>query len=300
MWIKSLELTRERRWTSYLKSILKPWPARVERTLVESDKPIRVVFVGMGRHAQRRFLPAISGIAGFSVESAVVRWNFPAPPFSVRCTTNLDEELLDPKIQAAVVSVPTSIIAQISALCLASGMHVYSECPAALSAGDLRLLERASARGGHPVFQVGYQLRALPDIRTLAGRLRSSPAWTLDVSFHSIYHLCDLMSFLAGSGRPQSVRAISRNELKLVFSSDRVVRMTLAPGPLVIRAEISGIDPIVLEIGSGAEPENYRGGFLNFESAVRGREPSLCSLADLENTLSIYSAVRFRRLIRTP
>lgn len=282
MWMKAVELTRERRWVQYLASLARCRPARIPRRAVTSAEPIQIAFVGMGRHATLRLLPAIAALPRFK-----------------RCTTDLDDVLRDPAIQAVVVAVPTSISAQIAARCLAAGLHVYCECPAALSECDIRMLDRAAVAGGNPVFQVGYQLRAIPRIQTLAGQTRSSAEpWILEISFHSVYHLCDLVSFFEGDPQVRYAAASGPSDVKLVFASGHTVRIVLKAGPLGLNLTGMGHEAVSLKIDSGGASETYQNMFLNFEASLRECASPLCGLADLKKTFSIYRTVCALRVRR--
>lgn len=297
MWIKAVELTRQRQWVPYLKSMTTPWPAKISRDPVRPGEPLHTAVVGPGRHARKRLLPVLGDLAGFSLELGVVRRMFSDPAVSFDLTTDFNAMLADPELQAAVVAVPSSILAQVASRCLAAGLHVYCECPAALSSGDLDVLERAAIAGSAPQCQIGYNLRALAELQSLSHLTRAPHgSWRLEISFHSLYHLCDLISFLAGPIPAISVRAAGQT-FEILFQNDRHVFSQLSPGPLKIQFDPRTGPPVTVEIETPDAVVGYQRMFQNFESAVRGQGSLICPLADLRAGFSLYAAVRRARFL---
>ncbi len=293
MWIKALALTQERRWPLYIIYRLRRAPSRISREPIRDGEPVRIAIVGMGRHARSRLVPAIREELGLSLKLAVTRRTDPGADYPQ--TGELSDLLSNPEIQAAVISVPTSILAQVSSLCLSAGLHVYCECPAVLSDGDLRGIRRAVESGGQPAFMTGYHIRGLAEIQPMAVVAREKRVgWKLEATFHSLYHLTDLAHFLLGDTPLRRIDA-SASDVRLEFSSGHTADLRLRPGPLTVRMEGSDGTRFVSEIPPFG-PNHYAGILQNFEATARGRASPLCGIESLSADWSAYKRIRMARV----
>lgn len=302
MWIKLIALTQERRWGSYLRHILRPGPSKAARTRPPDGRPIGVAIIGLGRHAQARILPAIRQVDGMVVRKAVVR-RVPGGSGDLHLTDRIDDVWSDPDIHAAVVSVPTSILAQTAVACLRAGLPVYCECPAALSDGDIRVLKSAMHAGGHPGFQVGYHLRGIPEIRSLVDDVRNCAETTrVELRSHSLYHLCDLASFVSG-GQASWTLQVTTGGVEIRFRDGPVIDIRLTHDMFSVkwfRGERMAREIVFTNF----VPEHYTGMLTNFASTIRQTAAPFCGIGALESGWSLYASVRramlLNRLVPTP
>lgn len=296
MWIKAVELLRQNLVADYLSFCFAKKFQAIRRRPIEPGQAIATAIVGLGRHARLRLAPALRDMPGFSLKAGVVRRRIQDMTPHLHVTARLDDVLADPDIRAAVVAAPASILAQIAARCLDAGLHVYCECPGAMSCGDIRALDQAQASAPHRlVFQVGYHFRSTPEIQAMAARIRGGrmDAWNLTITFHSLYHLADLVQFLAGRDAIQSVKASGRDEFCLGASGGRTILLRLKPGPLTLEASFGGN----VTVQDPNAKEFYLNMFQDFESAIRSGTSPVSPIADLAGSFSIYNSLRQARLL---
>jgi predicted dehydrogenase len=87
-------------------------------------------------------------------------------------TTDLDEVLADPEVDAVDVCLPTPVHREVTERALAAGKHVFLEKPIALTVEDADAIVQAAEKSGR-LFMVGLVLRFWPEYVELKRRVDS-------------------------------------------------------------------------------------------------------------------------------
>ncbi len=151
------------------------YPDGVSETLPKVSAPTakpssaggcRLAVVGAGGFARTMLLPKLKGIAGVSLETIVTTRGMSAAHSQeafgfAKATTDLDDVLQDPNIDALLIATPHSSHARLTAQALAAGKHVFVEKPLALSREELAQVAEARAKS-EAFFTVGFNRRFAP------------------------------------------------------------------------------------------------------------------------------------------
>jgi predicted dehydrogenase len=92
------------------------------------------------------------------MDSDAVRARSAGESFGVRCSTEYEELLADPGVEAVVLATPTGLHAEMIESAARAGKHVFVEKPLAFEMGDATRAI-AAARAAHVYLQVGFQRR---------------------------------------------------------------------------------------------------------------------------------------------
>jgi predicted dehydrogenase len=93
---------------------------------------------------------------------------------SCRATSNGEEAILDPSVQAVIVSTPHASLAPLTLIAVQAGKHVLVEKPGAIKSADLKKIQSVAAESGSlvrigfnhrysPAFQKAYELTRSDD-----------------------------------------------------------------------------------------------------------------------------------------
>ncbi len=126
----------------------------------------RLAVVGAGGFARTMLLPKLKGMAGVSLETIVTTRGMSAAHSQeafgfAKATTDLEEVLQDPDIDALLIATPHSSHARLTAQALAAGKPVFVEKPLALSREELAQVAEARAESD-AFFTVGFNRRFAP------------------------------------------------------------------------------------------------------------------------------------------
>lgn len=187
---------------------------------------MRVVVAGVGAFGQKH-LDAINAIKGIEVAAVVGREAGPtaavAKKYGVaQATTDLDQALHLPGVDAAILATPTQMHAEQAIRCLRAGKHVQVEIPLADSWKDAEAVEHIQKETGL-VCMVGHTRRFNPshqwihnriakgelkiqqmDVQTFFFRrtnmnaLGQPRSWTDHLLWHHAAHTVDLFQYQTG------------------------------------------------------------------------------------------------------
>ena len=138
----------------------------------------RLAVVGAGGFARTMLLPKLKGMAGVSLDTIVTTRGMSAAHSAesfgfAKATTDLEEVLRDPSIDALLIATPHSSHARLTAQALAAGKHVFVEKPLALSREELAEVAAARAES-EAFFTVGFNRRFAPMIREAKAAIAST------------------------------------------------------------------------------------------------------------------------------
>ena len=139
----------------------------------------RLAVVGAGGFARTMLLPKLKGMAGVSLETIVTTRGMSAAHSQeafgfAHATTDLDDVLQDPNIDALLIATPHSSHARLTVQALAAGKHVFVEKPLALNREELAQVAAARAEG-EAFFTVGFNRRFAPMVRDAKSAIASTP-----------------------------------------------------------------------------------------------------------------------------
>ena len=188
-----------------------------------SENPLRIGFIGAGRHARSMLYPSLHFVPGVRLTAIATRTAASAAQaeadFHVRCYTGYENLLADDGVEAVIVAVSGGMAAQVSAAALAAGKHVLCETPGIVSPEDAARVGNALS-GGNRVYQVAFCLRYAPIYRKLKGlldawRAEGEGAFCLDIRYYEwIHHFYNLSLYLAGD--VAQVRAWERGKSRRI------------------------------------------------------------------------------------
>lgn len=209
-----------------------PMP-RARSVSARADGPIRVGLIGAGNYASSMLLPhlksnsavelaAVATTSSLSAENARQKFRFS------RATTDLEDVLADPTIDAVIIATRHSSHARLVCEALRAGKATYVEKPLALTFEELRDIRLAIAESGNARLMVGFNRRFAPLIGTMVERFKhaqtplvlqyrvhagqlDSASWYLDSTEGSRFageagHFFDVLAYLTRS-RPVAVSA---------------------------------------------------------------------------------------------
>jgi predicted dehydrogenase/NADPH:quinone reductase-like Zn-dependent oxidoreductase len=132
---------------------------------------VTVGVIGCGLFGQTVLLPALRAIRGIRLRTVATQSGLSARHLGERlgferCTTDVQEVLMDPEIQAVVIATRNDTHASLAAESLRRGKDVFVEKPLALSALELRVVTQAHADSGR-VLVVGFNRRYSPVVKSL-------------------------------------------------------------------------------------------------------------------------------------
>ncbi len=211
------------------KTMVSVKPATLKRT--EGEK-VRVGFIGCGNFTRSVLLPEMKGVKGAKIRAIAASSGINTKPMAEKynaayVTTDVEEILGDPEIDAVVISTRHDLHAPFAIAALKAGKHVMVEKPMAMNVKDsLKIADLAGKEGLHLI--VGHNRRYAPLTRRL---LKSRPSsggavaqytvsirrlppdhWTLNEAegggrlLGESDHFFDILNLFAGS-RPRSVYA---------------------------------------------------------------------------------------------
>jgi 2-hydroxy-4-carboxymuconate semialdehyde hemiacetal dehydrogenase len=216
---------------------------------------VRLAFLGYGSIA-RQYARALLALNGLDVQLASVmgRVKESADEFAAefgipRSTTSLDDVLHDEAVDAVVITSPSELHADQTALCLSAGKHVLCEIPLATSLGDVdRLIELADrtdrrlmvchtqryypallearrqiARGGLTPYSIvsRYMFQRRANVNWV-GRQRS---WTDNLLWHHGCHAVDAALWLLGATAADVQAQIARPSGPLGIPMDLAIAL---------------------------------------------------------------------------
>ncbi|HEX7242818.1 MAG TPA: bi-domain-containing oxidoreductase [Longimicrobiaceae bacterium] len=225
---------------------------------------VRVALVGAGAFAKGMHLPNLQALADrYHLRAVVSRTGHNAAAAAAQfgaeyATTELDEVLRDPEVDAVIVATRHNLHAPMVLRALEAGKHVLVEKPLALVEPELEeveaFYERAEARGGPaPVLLTGFNRRFSPFARRALEivRERSNPmivsyrmnaghvprdSWLHDEegggrNLGEACHVYDLFTFLTGSRVADvTARAIVPRTGHYLASDNFVATLTFEDG----------------------------------------------------------------------
>ena len=129
----------------------------------------RLAVVGAGGFARTMLLPKLKGMTGVSLETIVTTRGMSAAHGQdafgfAHATTDLEDVLQDPNIDALLIATPHASHARLTAQALAAGKPVFVEKPLALSREELAQVAAARAES-EAFFTVGFNRRFAPMMR---------------------------------------------------------------------------------------------------------------------------------------
>jgi len=189
--------------------------------------------IGAGNYASSMLLPhfkgnsavklaAVATTSSLSAENARQKFGFG------RATTDFNDVLADPTIDAVIIATRHSSHAKLVCAALRAGKATYVEKPLALTLAELRDIWLSIAESGNARLMVGFNRRFAPLIGTIAERFKHAQtplvlqyrvhagqldgaSWYLDTAEGSRFageagHFFDVLAYLAQS-RPVTVSA---------------------------------------------------------------------------------------------
>lgn len=182
-------------------------------------------------------------------------------------TTDLDEAIADPEVDAVDICLPTPLHRAVTEQALAAGKAVFLEKPIALTVEDAEAIGAAAAASGS-VFMVGMVLRFWPEYVELQrlvseGRLGRP----LAISAHRLSPPADWNDWMAdrsqSGGTPVDLMIHDLDQLNWLLGTPRsVFASEPAPGHVQAIVEYDGASGVVE--GSMAMPRSYP-----FSSSIR-------------------------------
>lgn len=119
-----------------------------------------IALIGLGKHAARTVIPAITRTASVHLARIVVRNRASAidqhPQLAGLITDDIDAALADPEVSIVYVATPLSTHAGLARMALASGKHVICEKPVGMSLAEATGLCAQAADAGLGLFEVDY------------------------------------------------------------------------------------------------------------------------------------------------
>ena len=133
--------------------------------------PVTIGVIGAGLFAQTVLFPALRRLRGVRLRTIATQTGLSARHAAdrlsfERCTTEADEVLDDPEIQAVIIATRHDLHARLAIDALRRGKHVLVEKPLALTAADVRAVLGAHAVSSR-VLMVGFNRRFSPLARAL-------------------------------------------------------------------------------------------------------------------------------------
>lgn len=213
-------------------SRLLPTP-RAQPASARAEGRINLGLIGAGNYACSMLLPhfkgngavklaAVATTSSLSAENARQKFGFG------RATTDFNDVLADPTIDAVIIATRHSSHARLVCAALRAGKATYVEKPLALTLDELRDIRLAIAESGNARLMVGFNRRFAPLIGTLAERFKhaqaplvlqyrvhagqlSGASWYLETTEGSRFageagHFFDVLAYLTRS-RPITVSA---------------------------------------------------------------------------------------------
>jgi predicted dehydrogenase len=175
-------------------------------------------------------------------------------------TTDLEQALRDPEVDAVDVCLPTGMHRAIAERALGEGKHVFLEKPIALSIEDADAIVAASERSGR-VFMVGLVLRFWPEYvelqRRVAGGELGRP---LAVIAHRLSPPADWNDWMSdpaqSGGTPVDMMIHDFDQMNWLLGTPRAVyAREPAPGHVVATVEYDGAAGVAE--GSMGMPRSY-------------------------------------------
>lgn len=138
----------------------------------------RLAVVGAGGFARTMLLPKLKGMVGVSLETIVTTRGMSAAHSKeafgfAHATTDLDDVLQDPNIDALLIATPHASHARLTVQALAAGKHAFVEKPLALSREELAQVAVARAESD-AFFTVGFNRRFAPMMREAKAAMGST------------------------------------------------------------------------------------------------------------------------------
>lgn len=218
-----------------------PAPPPVRRLVVRPPEAksglIKVALIGAGNIARWAHLPSLRSKRGATLHAVCSKGGVRAKSYATRfgasyCTTDLDEVLGDPDIDAVIIASRNQHHAPQAAAALRAGKHVFVEKPLALTEGECAELLQVEAESDR-ILMVGFNRRFAPSYLALKANMNrragpfvlncrvNSPGisggyWMADPAIGGAIlgeacHFTDLMYWLLDS-EPSSVHAFSLDQ----------------------------------------------------------------------------------------
>ena len=219
---------------------------------------MKIVMVGQGAFGQKHLdgLKNIKGVevvslAGGNPEStAAVAKKYGIP----HSTSNLDEALGQPGVEAAIIASPTQMHAAQAIQCLKAGLHVEIEIPIADSLADAERIHKAQQRAGK-IAMAGHTRRFNPSHQWVHNRivrgelklqqlvvqtyffrrkninLEGKPrSWTDHLLWHHACHTVDLFQYQTGETASQVFALEGPHHPELKIAMDMSIGMKVPSG----------------------------------------------------------------------
>lgn len=203
---------------------------------------VRLGVIGAGNYASSMLLPhlqkseevefkVVATTTSLSAQNALRKFGFQT------ATTDYQEVLDNPDIDAVIIATRHSSHAQLVAEAIRKGKATYVEKPLAIDTEGLELVRQAITESGNDRLMVGFNRRFSPMVKMLAQRFKDvqvplvlhyrvhagqmdKGSWYLDQAEGSRFvgeagHFIDVLSYLVGS-RPVSVTAMSLRPEKIM------------------------------------------------------------------------------------
>jgi 2-hydroxy-4-carboxymuconate semialdehyde hemiacetal dehydrogenase len=219
---------------------------------------MKIVMVGQGAFGQKHLdgLKNIKGVevvslAGGNADStAAVAKKYGIP----HSTSNLDEALAQPGVEAAIIASPTQMHATQAIQCLEAGKHVEIEIPIADSLADAERIHKAAQRAGR-IAMAGHTRRFNPSHQWVHNRivkgelklqqlvvqtyffrrkninLEGKPrSWTDHLLWHHACHTVDLFQYQTGEVAAQVFALEGPHHPELGIAMDMSIGMKVPSG----------------------------------------------------------------------
>jgi len=155
---------------------------KIQNSKIKIANTIRIGLIGAGNFASSVLIPHLKNIGGLEfkglcdVSSVTAHSSGKKHGFSF-VTTNADEIINNPDIDAVFITTPHNMHAELVKKSLIAGKHVYTEKPLCISEDELNEISRIYSEVGNqkseiPVLTVGFNRRYSPHItkmRTIIG-----------------------------------------------------------------------------------------------------------------------------------
>jgi virulence factor len=207
-----------------------PCGGNISKANLEGNLKTRIGIVGLGRMAQRAYLPVLANLE--NVDLAVIMSRHPEAVEQLRARYHVPRgvtdlsDFLQQDIQAAVVLTPSPTHFEIVKALLQAGVDVLVEKPATLSSQETALLGELADQGGRilmiafnrryaPLYQQAKDLFAGHRVSLCVAEKHRESAVNSSL-FHHYYeeaiHMVDLLRWYGGDAQAVSTRSLMKDD----------------------------------------------------------------------------------------